>query len=128
MVIKKAWLDQIQMRTEQNQNQKRCQSHGSTIFLVNIDMFDIKKHVLKLGNWMVTLKQWLEPNKNQAKQNQNQRYSKIWVNFYMFCIKKHVLKLENSMVPLNNYWSKTKTKPDKTKTKYIAKNMAGDKF
>ena len=38
-------------------------------------MFGIKKHVLKLGNWMVALKQWLEPNQNQTKQNQNQRFS-----------------------------------------------------
>ena len=45
-------------------------------FLVNSDMFGIKKYVLKLGNWMVTLKQWLEPNQNQTKQNQNQKYSR----------------------------------------------------
>ena len=44
-------------------------------FLVNSDMFGIKKHVLKLGNWMVTLKKCLELIQNQTKPNQNQNYS-----------------------------------------------------
>ena len=39
------------------------------------DMLSIKKNVLKLGNWMVTWKQLLEPKQNQIIQNQTQQLS-----------------------------------------------------
>ena len=70
-------------------------------FWVNFDMFGIKKHVLKLRNWMVTLKQWLEPNQNQTKQIKTNNmaktmgWDKFWSNFDMFGIKKYELKLKN---------------------------------
>ena len=41
-------------------------------YLVNRDMFGIKKYILKLGNLMVTWEQLLEPKQNQAKTNQTQ--------------------------------------------------------
>ena len=44
-------------------------------FWVNFDMFGIKKYVLKLENWMVTLNKLFETNQNQTRQNQNQTYS-----------------------------------------------------
>ena len=65
-------------------------------------MLSMKKHVLKLGNFIVAPDKTFEPIQNKLNWNQNQKYSKshgfgqFLVLSDMLGIKKHVLMLENS--------------------------------
>ena len=70
------WNNQTKTKLDLTKpKQKYGENHGLHKFLVNSDMFGIKKHVLKLGNLMVTSEKLFELNQNQTKLNQNQKYS-----------------------------------------------------
>ena len=53
---------------------------------------------------------------------------KFLVYAVMSCIKNYVHNQGNLMLTSTNYWSQTKTKPNQTKTKNIAKTMISQKF
>ena len=75
LLTKLKQANENQTRLNQTKTKNIAKVMVSDKFWVNSDMLGIKEHVLKLENLMVTLKQWLEPNENQTKQNQIQRYS-----------------------------------------------------
>ena len=78
--------NQNQSRLNQTETKNIAETILSGKFLVNSDMFGIKKHALKL----------VEPNQKQNKNIAKAMVSdKVWVNSDMFGIKKHVLKLGN---------------------------------
>ena len=91
-------------------------------------MIGIKKHLSKLGNWNGELKTIIKakakPNQTKTKNiAETMVLASFWATVTCLGIKKHVVELGISMVASDRYWNQSKTKPNQTKTKNIAKTM-----